>query len=438
MERRRRHHNHEEPEEANQCTDASRAFLQAFLTRGTLTLEEAKPIIAAILNISGRIEAEERGEQPPDEFGPELITQEEFDQFISVASAAVSPFDYEIRSEIHQVTGVRVWALVNTTPDDVTALVRGPSASTAAAASVGSGPVGTAAEREQLAFVRRVFDAIFDTNNTQRREAMCVREDAAIRLCKPPPRRESVQQSQLQRRRTGNANGDEDDEMVDDDENDGSRTRTVQDRGLTQAEAARVLADLVAEGWLELSRARYYSPGPRALMELRQWLVDQYNDRAEDEEDETADGRGPGATWQRIKHCAACRHIVTRGLRCDEVTCNLRLHVHCRDAFWRSQQARTASVGPGTAAGQGRKLCPRCRTPWSGRKYVGEWVDTASKVSRAAMAAAGAGAGGTTHAARRSLGGRTAGAAAGASRRLAGGLPSLAEGEARRLSHRTR
>ncbi len=35
--------------------DTHRAFLQAFMSRGTLTMEEAKPILAAIFSVDGEL-----------------------------------------------------------------------------------------------------------------------------------------------------------------------------------------------------------------------------------------------------------------------------------------------------------------------------------------------------------------------------------------------
>jgi hypothetical protein len=46
---------------------------------------------------------------------------------------------------------------------------------------------------------------------------------------------------------------------------------------------------------------------PRALMELRGWLVETYNEEApaEGEEDEEE------SRWERVKFCETCRDIVT-------------------------------------------------------------------------------------------------------------------------------
>ena len=56
------------------------------------------------------------------------------------------------------------------------------------------------------------------------------------------------------------------------------------------SQAEKVLALMVEQGWFELSERGYYTLSPRALMELRGWLIDTYNDQAQaegsDEEEE--------------------------------------------------------------------------------------------------------------------------------------------------------
>ena len=124
------------------------------------------------------------------------------------------------------------------------------------------------------------------------------------------------------------------------------------DKGLTHGEAEKTLSSLVKEGWLERSKKGYYTLSPRALMELRSWLVEAYND-SDDSED-----------WQRIKFCEACKEIVTIGQRCAELECNVRLHDICQDSYWRSR--------PDTK-------CPKCETAWDGKHYVGEKAVTTTE-----------------------------------------------------------
>lgn len=124
------------------------------------------------------------------------------------------------------------------------------------------------------------------------------------------------------------------------------------DKGVTVEQTERLLARMIKEDWLERSKAGYYTLAPRALLELRTWLMDTYNDQ--DEPDE----------WQRIKFCAACREILTVGQRCANANCVVRLHNICEAAYWNSRPA---------------KKCPKCHTPWTGNKFVGEKVITTTE-----------------------------------------------------------
>lgn len=68
-------------------------------------------------------------------------------------------------------------------------------------------------------------------------------------------------------------------------------------------QAEKMLKSLVEEGWFEKSQKGYYSLSPRALMELRGWLQETYNEVEEDEDEATAP--------KRIKRCFACKEIIT-------------------------------------------------------------------------------------------------------------------------------
>ncbi|EFQ27694.1 RING-like domain-containing protein [Colletotrichum graminicola] len=286
--------------------DGNRAFLQAFLARGTLTFEEAQTILAEIFTI----EAED-GEP----VATEQVTQQDFESFLEAAAEAVSFFDYEIRSAVHQVSKKRVYALVNTASDPMTQLA-------------------TTYNAEQIAFIKRLLDAMFETYNSPRMELMCITEMQAIKLARPP------------RQQNNNRN---------DVDEDGAPTQTQSsaDKGLKHSEVEDMLMNLMNQGWLEKSRNGFYSLSPRALLELRAWLIDSYND--------------PDAAaqeWQRIKFCEACKGIVTVGQRCGEVDCNARLHHICADAYWRTQRSHK---------------CPRCSRDWDDEHYVGEEAQTSTE-----------------------------------------------------------
>ncbi|KAL7949931.1 Nse1 non-SMC component of SMC5-6 complex domain-containing protein [Trichoderma barbatum] len=273
----------------------NRAFLQALLANGTLTYKEAQPIIAAIIN------ADNAGDPESSECRPDQVSEEVFLDYIDKASAAASLFDYEIRSTQHQATKERIFALVNTTSDPQTQLA-------------------TIYSPEELSFIKRVLDAMFEKLNKPRVESLCITEMQAIKLARPP-RRESQ--------------GDGEDQ-----------SQAPTDRGLKHSEVENVLESLVEGGWFEISREGFYSLTPRALLELRPWLIDMYNDPDAE----------PG-DWQRIKFCEACKEIVTWGLRCSDPDCTLRLHDICQQAFWRSRRGTN---------------CPKCSREWTGNHYVGE------------------------------------------------------------------
>ena len=193
------------------------------------------------------------------EYLVEDVTEADFNNFITAANYAISPFDLEIRSTFHQVTRKRVYALINSTSDDLTQLA-------------------TIHTPDEISFLKRVLDAIFETYNTPRYEIMAITSMQAISLAKTP--------SENSRSETQN----------------GTETQGSTGQGLTMMQAEKMLRSLVEEGWFEKSRKGYYSLTPRALMELRGWLSETYNDVDDDEEE--SDGK-------RIKTCFGCKEIIT-------------------------------------------------------------------------------------------------------------------------------
>ncbi|KAK8010623.1 hypothetical protein PG990_009588 [Apiospora arundinis] len=141
----------------DEYNDGNRAFLQAFMARGTMTLREAKPILAAILTAEG--------DEPVDAM---QITQDIFDSYLSAAQEALSSLDYDIRSAMHQVTKKRVYAIVNTTSDPMT-------------------QIATLHSAEEIAFVKRVLDAMFEKYNSPRLEAMFLDSMQFHQCCRAPP-----------------------------------------------------------------------------------------------------------------------------------------------------------------------------------------------------------------------------------------------------------
>ncbi|MCJ1373686.1 hypothetical protein MMC20_004915 [Loxospora ochrophaea] len=272
--------------------NSNRAFLQAFIARSTMTYEESKPILSAIFTayvLTGE-ELENR------EILPNDISEADFHSYVSAANHAISPFDLEIRSTYHQVSRTRVYALVNSTDDPITQLA-------------------TSHSPDEIGFLKRVLDAMFETYNTSRQEIMAITSMQAVRLYKP---------SNEDRRETQN----------------GSATQGSAGQGISMMQAEKMLKSLVEEGWFEKSRKGFYSLSPRALMELRNWLLDTYNELDDDE------GEDQGRVL-RVKLCYACKEIVTT-------------------KFFQTQKSRK---------------CPVCKTDWTGENFVGERAVTAKDKS---------------------------------------------------------
>lgn len=144
----------------------------------------------------------------------------------------------------------------------------------------------------------------------------------------------------------------------------GGATQTA-NSNLTMKDVERLLSTLLEENWLERSRAGFYTLSPRALMELRGYLEETYNEPDAEE-----------GVWQPIKKCAACKDIITVGRRCANVECNVRLHEFCVQGYFRGQSVRKCG----------------CGTEWTGENYVGERAARgygAGRVSNAAASRSG-------------------------------------------------
>ncbi|KAI9657491.1 MAG: hypothetical protein M1829_006901 [Trizodia sp. TS-e1964] len=286
--------------------DTNRAFLQAFMAQGTLTYDEARPILAALFSIHGKcffVTEEE-------------VTEEDFKSYVNAAIDALSPFDYSIvstKSQTNKDLG-RVYVLVNTISDSMTQLATIHSA-------------------EEIAYLKRILDAIFETYNTQKQEVLAISSLQAIKLSRPPDGED--------RRLTQG----------------GRETQGSAGTGMTKQDAEKCLNGLVDEGWFDKSPAGFYTLSTRALTELKHYLLSTYNTQ-EDEADEDED------VVSRVKLCWSCKDIITIGERCPKMTCPIRLHDVCTAGYWRSQRS---------------KVCPQCKTPWTGKNFVGERAITTTE-----------------------------------------------------------
>lgn len=247
------------------------------------------------------------------------ITEATINSLIQNTNARITPFDFEIRSARDQSTqGKRTYALVNTASDTFTQLA-------------------TSFTPDEIAYIKRLLDAMFEENNTRSRETMAVKKMRATQLTKAPARnRQSQAATQL--------------------EDDAEATQVeASAKSINHTDSERVLQTLVSQGFFQLSHRLYYSLAPRGLLELRSYLKETYNEQPAEDDDEED-------TVIRIRDCEGCQDIVTVGLRCNNRDCGVRWHERCANQYFGGQ--------PG-----GARRCPKCKTEFSGTTYVGEKAD---------------------------------------------------------------
>lgn len=241
------------------------------------------------------------------------MTEPQITSTIQSINAKIEHYDFEIRSTRDQQTKLIHYALVNKTSDSLTQLATRFSAN-------------------EIAYVRRVLDYMFETNNSRTREVMAIKQTEASQLARP------------RRNRQSQINGTAED----------GETSQAADTGISIPEADDVLDTLVNEAFFQKSRQGYYSLASRALMELRAYLKETYNETPEDAEGETP--------IIRIRDCEGCREIVTYGIRCNNRDCSVRWHDACANGYYRGRSRENRD-------------CPKCRTQCSGDVYVGERAD---------------------------------------------------------------
>ncbi|KAI9894745.1 MAG: hypothetical protein M1814_002102 [Vezdaea aestivalis] len=262
--------------------NSNRAFLQALMARGTITYEESKPILSAILTANdknGNLDFHKF--KPCDtnfpgtgrETLPEDVTVADFNQYIQAADNAVQPYDMAVLNALSQRDSTRIYALVNITSDPITQLA-------------------TVHSPEEISFLKRVLDAMFTQYNEGGQELMAITSLQALRHTNPVNSRNSTSGS------------------------------------VTKAQAETFLDGLVEEGWFLKSKAGFFSLSTRALIELEQWLLETYN--PEDE--------GSEEVVKPIKFCYGCKRILTEGQRCADYDCTCRLHNKCTAGVFRLQK----------------------------------------------------------------------------------------------------
>ncbi|KAH7356273.1 Nse1 non-SMC component of SMC5-6 complex-domain-containing protein [Pyrenochaeta sp. MPI-SDFR-AT-0127] len=256
-----------------------RAFLQAFKTRGVMTVEELKPILAYVMTCHNPERPWTAGD----------ITQPHILSTVQTINSRIEPYDFEIRSIRDQHTKASTYAFVNKTSDSLTQLA-------------------TRFTAAEIGYIRRLLDFMFETSNTHTREIMAIKHTEASQLARPSRRN---RQSQL------NSNAED------------GQTSQATDTGISIQEADDVLDTLLNESFFYKSRSGYYSLAPRALMELGAYLKETYNESPDEAED--------GLETIRIRDCEGCKEIVTHGIRCNEKECGVRWHDACATAFYRGR-----------------------------------------------------------------------------------------------------
>ncbi|KAF2791329.1 hypothetical protein K505DRAFT_280960 [Melanomma pulvis-pyrius CBS 109.77] len=261
---------------------AHRAFLQAFLSRSVMTVDEIKPVIAAVMSAKNPNRPRLEGD----------ITAPDITSMLRVINLRLTPLDYEIRSTRDQRTKTLTYALVNTTSDPLTQLA-------------------TTFTSDEIAYVKRVLDRMFIDNNTRNASLMAVTSMQAAQLAK------------VSRSRQSQVNGGREDA-------EGASQMEASVKGISMPEAETVLGQLIAQQFFQKSRGGYFSLAPRGLMELRSYLKETYN--------EPADEENGIAEKIRIRDCEGCREIVTVGLRCSDRACGVRWHDLCAQQYFNGQR----------------------------------------------------------------------------------------------------
>lgn len=113
----------------------------------------------------------------------------------------------------------------------------------------------------------------------------------------------------------------------------------------TQNAAEELLKNLIDHQWVELSEEGIYTLSTRSLLELRNYLQNEFGD-------------------EHFLTCTHCKDMITVGLGCSHSprSCQARYHMHC------------ARIVIGAAVDDDEQLaarsgfpCPECRKPWKSR-----------------------------------------------------------------------
>jgi len=171
---------------------------------------------------------------------------------------------------------------------------------------------------DEIAFFKRLLDAMFDKHNTREAEVMAIKGMEALTLCKNPQAEKPATQAVSQGRAGVGEDGASQPAQ--------GTQMSGPGMGLTKKEAEEALAKFQDLQWLDrdrwvtrfqrstlvnssanlLIRKGFYFLTTRSILELELYLLETYNVPEEVEE-----GEDPGPPLTRIKHCNGCKYIQT-------------------------------------------------------------------------------------------------------------------------------
>ncbi|CAI2175630.1 539_t:CDS:2 [Funneliformis geosporum] len=106
---------------------------------------------------------------------------------------------------------------------------------------------------------------------------------------------------------------------------------------LSKSNGETLLQRFTDDKWLIRSREGKYSLSQRSILELQQYLKEEFEDH--------------------LLECTLCYDIVTKGQRCRVAQCKTRFHYHCVRRYFDSRND---------------KVCPACKIAWDSSNVVGD------------------------------------------------------------------
>ncbi|KAG9296433.1 hypothetical protein G9A89_015025 [Geosiphon pyriformis] len=243
-------------------TNAHRLFLQASIAERVFLESKGLEIYKRVCEVTKN-----------------MFHQQDFEPFLDTINKRLNSMDMEFRKSLDESTGEALWALVNTSEDEIAKLA-------------------TEYTPLEISYFKILIDMIVRADD----EAFSVSAISALRECsrvKPP---------------------------------------------MTKNAAEQLIQRFVDDKWLVKSLSGRYSMSPRTILELQNYLKQEFDDE--------------------IKECTLCFDIVTKGQRCIVQQCSVRLHQHCAQRYFSSQS---------------EKVCPTCKANWRETMVVGS--DSSPRIS---------------------------------------------------------